>query len=449
MASHQRTNYVNSIYKLTSLLILSIALSTSAFGQQFGIKASGGISRIYGQLDIQHDPELPITTSFSPSFQAGIYWRFPMGRITSVGAELLYSKVQGAQTLRWRESYFNGTVSHTNYEDVSFMSFPIYVGFTFNKLTFNAGFQVSLALSSTAKSKSLFLHDGKEEELANSSSSHFPVRDFDFGPRAGIIYQMNNRLSLEGIFYYGLGDISIAQLENTDLKIQQMTVGLRYALKDKQDGHLTSFANQQFGVKFSGGLSQISNSLNMPTLSTQYAPSGQGGVYYNQTLGNGSSLGMELLFSQIEGKETWEGYELLMNSDNKMRMVYLKNNFHRHISYISLPVYYGININKLTIHAGAQISYAITTSSRSESTGTWNEQPYHEETKSVHMDVDKFDFGPRVGMIYPLNNKLSVEATYYYGFNNIQKNGSPADELKVQQASLGVKYNLWTKQTSK
>lgn len=441
---------MKNLLKPISLFCIIITYNLTSFAQQqFGIKASGGISRIYGDLQSSFYPEPPMTTSFSPSFQAGIYWRFPMGRITSVGAELLYSKLQGAQTLRWRESYFNGTVSHTIYEDVSFMNLPIYVGFTFNRLTFNAGFQVSLALSSTAKSKSLFLHDGKEEELANSSSSHFPVRDFDFGPRAGIIYQMNNRLSLEGIFYYGLGDISYPKLENTDLKIQQMTVGLRYALKDKQDGHLNSFANQQFGVKFSGGLSQISNSLNMPTLSTQFAPSGQGGVYYNQILRNTSSLGMELLFSQIEGKETWEGYELLMNSDNKMGMVYLKNNLHRHISYISLPVYYGININKLTIHAGAQISYAITTSSRSESTGTWNEQPYHKETKSVHMDVDKFDFGPRVGMIYPLNNHLSVETTYYYGFNNIQKNGSPADELKVQQASLGVKYNLWTKQTSK
>lgn len=47
-------------------------------------------------------------------------------------------------------------------------------------------------------------------------------------------------------------------------------------------------------------------------------------------------------------------------------------------------------------------------------------------------------------MVYQLNDKLAVEASYYYGLNNILKGGSPDWKLKVQQVTVGVRYALWS-----
>ncbi|MGE5412442.1 MAG: hypothetical protein ACM3MI_15895, partial [Clostridiales bacterium] len=52
------------------------------------------------------------------------------------------------------------------------------------------------------------------------------------GPRAGIIYQLSHQLAVEANYYYGLNDLRKRELygNNSELKVQQMTVGVRYAL---------------------------------------------------------------------------------------------------------------------------------------------------------------------------------------------------------------------------
>lgn len=438
---------MKNLFKPICVLSISIIFNlTSLAQQQFGVKVSGGLSRMYGDLQSSFYPEPPMTTSFSPSFQVGLFYHLPTGNKSSFGAELVYSKVQGAQTFKWNESYFDGTLSNIIYEDVSWLSLPIYVGFTFNKLTFNAGFQISHALASAVENKVLYLHGGKEEELNSAPSSNFPVRDFDFGPRAGVIYQLNNRLSLEGMFYYGLNNINYSKTANEELKVQQMTVGLRYALRDKQADNITSFANQQWGIKAGGGLSKITNSVKSVNANpvTPFVPSGQIGLFYSRPLKRKSSLGAELLFSQVEGKDILE-FDLTDINGNKAG--FSSNILYRHISYLSIPVYYGYTFKLLTINGGLQVSYTLASSGREKSSVILNEAEEYRESANRNVDdinITKFDFGPRAGMVYQLNSKLAVEASYYYGLNNILKGGSPAWKLGVQQAILGIRYDLWS-----
>jgi len=118
----------------------------------------------------------------------------------------------------------------------------------------------------------------------------------------------------------------------------------------------------------------------------------------------------------------------------------------RHISYLSLPVYYGFNIKQLTINGGVQISYALASSGREKNDLTFYGFP-QDETNSSNVKIDdihikNIDFGPRAGIIYHLTNRLAVEATYYYGFNNIQKGDQASWKLKVQQLTLALRYAL-------
>jgi len=240
---------MKNLLKLTFILAILIAFNISTFSQQqFGIKVSGGISRIYGSLESPYPSPSTSSTSFSPSAQAGIYYNRTTGKNTSLGAELVFSQVQGEQMVYWDNNkylvapYIEGYRSDITYEHISYLSLPVYFGVTYKRLTINGGFQISYVLSSSGSNESsnnyiLLTEEGnritREEDGINRELDNLDIKAFDFGPRAGIVYRLTNRLSMEGMFYYGLNNIN--QLKSTEeaLKIQQMTVGIRYALWNK------------------------------------------------------------------------------------------------------------------------------------------------------------------------------------------------------------------------
>ena len=208
----------------------------------------------------------------------------------------------------------------------------------------------------------------------------------------------------------------------------------------------------QFGIKAGGGLSRITYSADIlgenPT--TPFVPSGQAGLFYNFQFGKKSSLGAELLFSQIEGNEKGEmDLYALDEFGNRNYLGYRKDNSYRHISYLSLPVYYGFTINRLVINAGFQISYSISSSGREKGQGVIEGENFKIDIKINDINIKRFDYGPKAGIIYNLTDKLAVEGTYYYGLNNIQKGNPILWKLKVQQATLGIRYTLWTKEIAK
>ena len=211
-------------------------------------------------------------------------------------------------------------------------------------------------------------------------------------------------------------------------------------------------SGQQFGIKASGGISRITNSMDISnsTLSIPFVPSGQGGFFYNVQLGSKSLLGAELLLSQIEAKEKLEMDLYTLNEfGNRNYLGYRKDNSYRHISYLSLPVYYGFKINRLVINAGFQISYSISSSGREKVQGVIEGENFKIDIKTNDINIKRFDYGPKAGIIYNLTDKLAFEGTYYYGLNNIQKGDQILWKLKVQQATLGIRYTLWTKEISK
>lgn len=209
--------------------------------------------------------------------------------------------------------------------------------------------------------------------------------------------------------------------------------------------NLATYAQQQMGVKINGGLSKITISSEIVDnpFETHFVPSGQAGAYYHLPVRNAFSLGAELLFSQIEGKDRME-YDLTDLDGNIEGHV--KSIGYRHISYLSLPVYFGVTVKKLTLNAGFQLSYAFSSSGRTKSNGTFyeqgQEQSYSSDSKSDNINIKIWDFGPRAGIIYPLTKRLDLEGTYYYGLNNIQKGEDPMWKLKAQQITLGVRYAL-------
>lgn len=203
------------------------------------------------------------------------------------------------------------------------------------------------------------------------------------------------------------------------------------------------FSQHNIGVKASGGVSKISNSWVSvyPGWTIHIAPSGNGGIYYNYDIEDHSILGAELLFSQMEGREKIE-IDLISGSDPAG---HLQNAYYNHLSYLALPVYYGLNLGRFNINAGFQISYAIRSSGRNKSTGIAFGKSIETDEKYDELYFNKFDFGPRVGFLFNLNDRIAIEGVYYYGINNLHK---PTISIgsdwkrRVQQLTIGLRYTF-------
>lgn len=212
--------------------------------------------------------------------------------------------------------------------------------------------------------------------------------------------------------------------------------------------NLSTFGQRQFGVKINGGVSKITESRENPNISfvTPFVPSGQAGLYYNLLISKNTALGAELLFSQIEGKEISELRLIDVEGNN---VGFATTHTYRHISYLILPVYFGFNLQKLTIHAGFQLSYNIAGSDKYKTDATVNGERFKSESTSENNPFSKYEFGPRTGIYYHLTDRLAVEGIYYFGISNIEKGVPMINELKVQQMTVGVRYALGSKMTTK
>lgn len=207
--------------------------------------------------------------------------------------------------------------------------------------------------------------------------------------------------------------------------------------------NLTVFGQHNFGLKANGGLSKISTNLNSSISTIPFVPSGHGGLFYNLQLGDKSLLGAELLFIQIEGKERIETPEIDHGIPTGELII---NNFWRHISYIGLPIYYGLKIKKLTINLGFQASFTLTSFERKKGQAPYNGGIITWDNKYDKLYIDSYDFGPRAGLIFNLTDKFAIEGMYYYGINNILDNDITIDRTwRVQQVTVGFRYAFPTK----
>ena len=215
-------------------------------------------------------------------------------------------------------------------------------------------------------------------------------------------------------------------------------------------------AQASFGVKINGGVSKISDNAYNPQYESYkgyFKPSGQVGFFYNLPIRAHEVFGIELLFTQIESKEKVVDSigAYYTNYPNGKTPLLSTATISKHISYLSLPVHYGINVKKFTFNVGMQFWVRLLSSAQevvydnftygnfsnylTPNTTTYNYKRW------IIKDVD---FGETVGIIYHFTNKFAIEGNYYYGFNNIYPNNRRTTQWKTQQITLGLRYAFLT-----
>jgi len=201
---------------------------------------------------------------------------------------------------------------------------------------------------------------------------------------------------------------------------------------------LNAISQHSLGLKATGGLSKVSSYVQQstPEHKIQFDISGNAGIFYTIKMGNKSILGTELLYAHIGGIQN---YTLNISSSNTNNFTTVFNR--QRISYLSLPIYYGRTFNKCTVNLGFQASMLLASGATSITESVVNGVTDVYEYEYDDLFIDNYDFGARIGIIYKLGSKLSVEGSYYFGVNNISVDNL-YNYFAVQQGTIGVRYNL-------
>jgi hypothetical protein len=216
-------------------------------------------------------------------------------------------------------------------------------------------------------------------------------------------------------------------------------------------------AQASFGIKINGGVSKFYDNMYNHTFGTQtsyFMPSGQAGIFFNLPVRTHEVFGIELLFTQITGKEKEVDTIGTYSSYGNTTKLISTNNLSRNISYLSLPIYYGIKIKKLTIKVGLQVSARLMSSGQSVTQGNFDAQgnlvpfgTYTSTLKTNKLYIKDGAFGQTAAITYNLTPKFSLEANYYYELSNIYRKPyiSGIETIwKFQQITLGLRYAFLT-----
>jgi len=213
---------------------------------------------------------------------------------------------------------------------------------------------------------------------------------------------------------------------------------------------LTAVGQHLIGAKVNGGLSYLLTEFESspPQHETQKfypMPSGQLGLFYNFHFKDKFLIGTEIIFIQIQGKD----YLKLPFTDINGNLTgeYSEQNTWRHITYTGIPIYFGYSFKKLNINLGFQTNFVMASGGRDKGQATYNGQFYTWENKGDALNIKKYDYGVRPGLLYKLSDKFSVETNYYLGLTNLIKDSQLSSfwAWKVQQWTVGLRYKLFSR----
>lgn len=207
-------------------------------------------------------------------------------------------------------------------------------------------------------------------------------------------------------------------------------------------------AQSRFGIKAGVGISRIAQSMENfdATFDNPLKLSVLGGFFYHYPLSAKSSIGAELLISQLNGTEKNEHILYSLNDDGTRNYRgSQKDIVARYLSGIAVPLTYRFNVGKIGFYGGMQFIYIFRTLGKETIHAVVDGQEYNDRSRTTDINMERFNYGPCAGITFRLSNRLALEGTYYYGLNNLQKGDPVLEKLKTQQATLGVQYFLKSK----
>lgn len=211
------------------LILFALGAISSANSQnRRGIKVLTGIGHINNYNYVENG-EFRTRPSFAA--QLGVFQEWNVKERIVLGAEILGSYVRGkdefilpfpdptgAEPARYKDKEF---------KDVFYLSVPLWIGWKVNRWTFNVGGQTSVFLGGVRSQNSWVeaidhVSNWQEGKVVNA-------KRVEFGPRAAMIFNVNERLALEASYYHGLTN-AFFWIYDVRTNIRHGLVGVRWAI---------------------------------------------------------------------------------------------------------------------------------------------------------------------------------------------------------------------------
>ena len=189
------------------------------------------------------------------------------------------------------------------------------------------------------------------------------------------------------------------------------------------------------------GLSKVTSNLPISgDYKVKFTLSGNLGMFLEKKIGQKSSLGIEAIWVQIEGKEITNDKALTAFNGQELEVIgIISDKSTLHSSYVGIPIYYRIKFGKIGIKGGFQPMIFLFASSNYEANGEINGEQYEAESEMTDIEFDRIDVGPKIGIDYRLNNKFRIRADYYHGLTDITSDEFPW-QRRNRQFNLGINY---------
>ena len=176
------------------------------------------------------------------------------------------------------------------------------------------------------------------------------------------------------------------------------------------------------------------------------------GVFFENKISHKSSLGIELLYVQIGGKNIIENEAIFETIDEVTEIVGVvttKNELS--FSFVSFPFYFKYQLGRVGLKGGFQPLILLFEHDKYQIVGEINDQPYEKEAYGISYDIDKYNIGAKLGIDFELNCRTKISTDLYYGLNNFNFNqfGSKKSTTRIEQITFGVQYNIMNIKISK
>lgn len=200
----------------------------------------------------------------------------------------------------------------------------------------------------------------------------------------------------------------------------------------------------QFGVVVNSGFSQMKTHKS-DFFDSKWMFSGNIGLSYYRKFNLHFSLGFEVLFAKIDGKNVYDKGPFLLDDDlgpPPTGKYYFEKR--SHAQYTAIPVFYKYSLGKLAAKIGVQTMFLNLFFQKStymkdeygiKSTETW-----------VNNETTKFqlDLGPKIGIEYSITHQLALRCEYYQGLVFPDYDYLP-NSISNRQLTLGLQYSLTQK----
>ncbi|NOQ75491.1 MAG: outer membrane beta-barrel protein [Crocinitomix sp.] len=212
-------------------------------------------------------------------------------------------------------------------------------------------------------------------------------------------------------------------------------------------------AQHHFGAKLGLGISKSDKNFNTSeyrSYEAKYVPSGTLGLYYNFDLSERFFIGVDIICSQLNGRENSALYSKKYETNEGETVVVFEDIMYwtikHQFTYLTLPIYAGINLNDFEFTAGLQVAMLF----RERFTRITNFPQYIGVPESIVESKssvdDPLDFGINLGLGYSFNDKWKVHTNFYQGMNDLNVPNEfdlePTNPWRNSQFVLGVSFGF-------